>query len=162
MKADRINRLIIISSLSICLFLLLDSYVLPLDTYKGVLVTKTGTAVSRLRVVIYTVQTERGLLTVPSSAYEIIRENDTIVVSRSFVTHSISKVAVYKKGAEYSWRIGFIPLGGLDFLLLLIAGNALYLFFFYNKLKRPQTRRDISIFLVSLTVLFLVFYFLFE
>jgi hypothetical protein len=121
MAADRINRLILIFLLGICLFFLLDCYVLPLDTSKGVLVTKTESATSKLRVAIYRIQTQRTLITVPSRAYSDIKVNDTIEVRRSFITHSIQKVSVYKKGNVYTWRTGFVALGGLDFLVLLIA-----------------------------------------
>ena len=162
MTADQINRATIISLLGISVFLLFDCYVFPLDTSKGVVITKTESATSRLRVAIYRIQTDRNLLTVPPIAYNKINENDTIVVGRSYITHAVQRVAVYKKGDSYSWRIGFISLGGFDFLVLLIVSNAVYLFFFYKKLKKVQTRRDITIFLSFLTALFLLFYFLFE
>lgn len=162
MTANQVNRSILVLLLCICVFIFLDCYKLPLDTYKGVVITKTESTISRLRVAIFTIQTERGLLTVPASAYNSVNENDTILVSRSFITHAIQKVAVYKKGDSYSWRIGFVSLGGLNFLVLLIAANAAYLFVFYQKLKRIQTRSDITIFLAFLTALFLSFYFLFE
>ncbi len=151
--ADRINRFILVSLLGICLFLLLECFVLPLHTSKGVVITKTEQALSRLRVAIFRIKTEKGLITVPSMAYKNTRVNDTIEVGSSFITHSIQRVAVYKKGEAYSWRVGFIALGGLDFLVLLIVANSCYLFFFYRKLKTAQMKGDITFFL---------FYFLFE
>ena len=135
---------------------------LPLDTSKAVVVTKSEQTISKLRVAIYRIQTERTSITVPALAYNNTRENDTIEISRSFITHAIQKVAVYKKGSAYKWRTGFISLGGLDFLVLVIISNTLYLFFFYNKLKRAESRRDVTIFLAFLTALFMLFYFLFQ
>ncbi len=162
MTADRINRLILISLLGISLFMLLDCYMLPLDTSKAVVVTKSEQTLSKLRVAIYRIQTQRTSITIPAMAYNKIRENDTIEVGRSYITHSIQKVAVYKKGTSYTWRTGFVSLGGLNFLILIITSNALYFFFFYKKLKRAESRRDITIFLAFLTALFMLFYFLFQ
>ena len=162
MTADQINRLILISLLSISIFLLLDCYVLPLDTSKGVVVTKTEGSLSGLRVAIYRVETERGLITVPPLAYDNIFVNDTIEVGRSFITHSNQKITIYRKGANYSWRLGFVCLGGLDFLMLLIVGNAVYLFFFYKKIEKAQVRRDITIFITFIFILFSLLNFLFK
>ncbi|MES2328619.1 MAG: hypothetical protein V4539_03385 [Bacteroidota bacterium] len=162
MTADQINRLILVSLLSICLFVLFECYVLPFHTSKGVVVTKTEQALSRLRVVIFKIKTEKGLITVPSSAYKNTNINDTIEVGSSFITHTIQRMAVYKKGDAYSWRVGFVALGGLDFLVLLIVSISSYVFFFYQKMKKEQIKKDITIFLIFLSAIFFLFYFLFE
>lgn len=160
--ADRINRIILVSLLSICLFLLLECFVLPFHTSKGVVITKTEQALSRLRIAIFRIETEKGLLTVSPLAYKNTNVNDTIEIGSSFITHSIQRMAVYKKGDAYNWRVGFIALGGLDFLVLLIIANSSYLFFFYRKLKTAQMKRDITFFLLFLSSIFFLFYFLFE
>ncbi len=74
MTADRINRLILISLLGISLFMLLDCYMLPLDTSKAVVVTKSEQTLSKLRVAIYRIQTQRTSITIPAMAYNKIRE----------------------------------------------------------------------------------------
>ena len=160
--ADRINRSILVALFSICLFLLLDCYVFPLDTSKGIVITKTEQAISRLRIAIFRIKTEKNLITVPPLTYRNTRVNDTIEIGRSFITHVVQKVAVYRKGDAYSWRIGFVSSGGFDFLLLLIVANGSYLFFFYRKLKKAQMKRDITFFLLFLSSIFFLFYFLFE
>lgn len=160
--ANRVDRSILVVLFSICLFLLLDCYVLPLDTSKGVIITKTEQAISRLRIAIFRIKTEKGLITVPSLAYKNTRVNDTIEIGRSFITHVVQRVAVYRKGDAYSWRIGFVSLGGFDFLALLIVANGSYLFFIYRKLKKPQMKRDLTIFLLFLSSIFFLFYFLFD
>ncbi|MES2003253.1 MAG: hypothetical protein V4450_01935 [Bacteroidota bacterium] len=161
MTQDRTNRIVLGFLFGISVFLLLDCYVFPLDTSNGVLVTKTGGTDSRLRVAIYRIETEQGLITAPLTAYNDIKVNDTIEVGRSYITHANLKVSVHGKGAAYSWRIGFIALGGLDFLIFLISSNALYLFFFYKKSKEIQMRRDITIFLTCINMLFFLFCILF-
>jgi hypothetical protein len=100
----------------------------PLDTSKGVIITKTEQ--SRLRIAIFRIETERNLITVPPLAYRNTRVNDTIEIGRSFITHIVQKVAVYKKGDTYSWRIGFVSLGGLDFLVFLLLPMAVIFSFF--------------------------------
>lgn len=160
--ADQINRLILFSFLGICLFMLAETYLLPLDTSKGVVITKTERTLSRLRVAIFRIQTKKNLITVPAMAYNHIMENDTIEIGRSLITHTIQKIAVYKKSNDNSWRIGFISLGGLDYLVLLVITHILYLGVFYKKLKTAEKRRDLTIFISFLSVLFLLFCFLFE
>ncbi len=162
MTADQINRLILFSFLGISLFILLETYVLPLDISKGVVITKTERSISRLRVGIFRIQTEKKSITVPPIAYNRIMVNDTIELGRSLITHTIQKVAIYRKGDANSWRIGFISLGGLDYLILLIISHILYLSIFYKRLASAQKRRDISIFLSFISILFLLFCFLFE
>jgi hypothetical protein len=160
--ADRTNRIILSSLLGVSIFLLLDCYVLPLDTSKGVIVTKTEQSMSRLRIAVFRIQTERGLITVPPLAYRNTRVNDTIEIGRSFLTHIVQRVAVYRKGNAYNWRIGFISLGGFDFLALIIAANGSFLFFIYRKLEKAQMKRDLTFFLLFLSSIFFLFYFLFE
>ncbi len=162
MTADQINRLILFSFLGISLFILLETYVLPFDKSKGVVITKTERSISRIRLSIFRIQTEKSTITVPPIAYNEIMENDTIEISRSLITHTVQKVSVYRKGEDYSWRIGFISLGGLDYLILLIISHILYLALFYKKLKSAQKKRDITIFLSFISILFLLFCFLFE
>jgi hypothetical protein len=67
--AERVNRSILVVLFSICLFLLLDCYVFPLDTSKGVIVTKTEQKISRLRVSIFRIETEKHTVTVPPIGY---------------------------------------------------------------------------------------------
>lgn len=162
MTADEINRFILVSLLSICMFVLFECYVLPFHTSKGVVITKTEQALSRLRVAIFRIRTEKGLITVPPLAYKNTRVNDTIEIGTSFITHSIQRIAVYKKGDAYSWRVGFVLLGGLDFLVLLIVSISSYLFFFYKKIEKAQVRRDITFFFFFLSAIFFLFYLLFE
>jgi|GEM_PF-4204465 hypothetical protein len=161
MKADQINRFVLTLLLVITVFLLLDSYLLPLDTSRGVLVTKTGQETSMLRVAINGKQTQ-WTITVPLRTYNNIEVNDTIEVGRSFITHRILKIGVPAKGKEYSWHIGFVFLGGYDFLTFLIVTISVYLFFFYNKVKRAETKREITIYLGCLCALFILLYYLFQ
>jgi hypothetical protein len=160
--ADRVNRLIIASLLCISLFLLLDCYVFPLETSKGVIVIKTEQKVSRLRVTVFRVETEKNTLTVPPLIYNNTRVNDTIEIGRSYITHVIQKMAVYGKDESYRWRIGFVSSGGLDFLVFLIIANGSYLFYFYRKLTKPRMQRELTIFLLFVSSIFFLFYFLFE
>lgn len=160
--ADWVNRSIHVFLFGTCLFFLLDCYVFPLDTSRGVVITKTEQSLSRLRIAIFRIRTEKGLITVPPLAYKNTRVNDTIEIGRSPITHIVQRVAVYKKGDAYSWRIGFVSSGGLDFLVLLIVTNGSCLFFFYRKLKTAQMKRDVTLFLLFLSSIFFLFYFLFE
>ena len=162
MTTDQINRTILFSFLGISLFILLETYVLPLNTSKGVVITKTERSLSRLRIAVFRIQTEKNTITVPPIAYNRIMENDTIEISRSLITHTLQKVSVYRKGDAFQWRIGFVSLGGLDYLILIIASHILYLTVFYKKLNSAKKRRDISIFLSCISILFLLFCFLFE
>lgn len=162
MTADRLNRIVLFVLLGLCLFLLLDNYLFPLDTSKGVLVTKTEQTFSKLRVVVFRLHTEKLLITVPEIAYKNCKVNDTLEVGRSYLTHVIMKVGVYGKGKSYEWRTGFVPSGGLDFLVFLIICLSAYLFYFYDKFPERQIRRDLTIFLFAITGLFVLFYFLFK
>lgn len=162
MKADQINRFALVALLGITVFLLLDSYVLPMNMVKGVLVTKTGQESSMLHIAIVQKPKQTTLLTVPAETYNHISVNDTIEVGRSFITHRIMKIAVLGKGRAYRWNIGFVFLGGANFLIFLVVSIAAYLFFFYNMVKRAESRREITVYLGFLCGMFIVFYFLFQ
>ncbi len=163
MPANRFYRSVLIFSCFISVFLLLDSLVLPLEKTKAVVVTKSEKAVSKLRVAIYRLETEHNSVTVPYEAYEAIDENDTIVVGRSYLTRKQLQLSVNKKnGKTYNWQIGFVALGGFDFLVFLTVVNLAFLFIGYPLIKRESLRRDLVIFLQVLFLVFLSFYFLFE
>ncbi|MEO8172776.1 MAG: hypothetical protein ABI581_06820 [Sediminibacterium sp.] len=162
MTVDRINRIVLASLLSISVFIFLDCFVFPLQTSKGVVVTKTEQKISRLRVSIFRIGTEKHILTVAPITYRNAEVNDTIEIRSSYVTHVLLKMKIYRKGEVYNWRIGFISLGGLDYLILVVIANGAYLFFFYQKIKRPRIRRDLTIFLTVVSGIFFLFYFLFE
>jgi hypothetical protein len=161
LTADQFYRFILFVLLGLFLLLLMDSYWLPLDYAKGVLVTKTEQSLSMLRVAVFRVHTEKSLITVPGIAYKNIRVNDTIHVGRSYITHKIMKVGLYGKGKSYQWQTGFVISGGLDYLIFLIVSLSAYLFYFSRKISKRETRRDLMIFLVAISGLFMGFYFLF-
>lgn len=162
LTADQFYRFILFVLLGLFLFLLVDSYLLPLDYAKGVLVTKREQSLSMLRVAVFRVHTERYLVTVPGIAYKNIRVNDTIDVGRSYITHVIMKVGLYGKGKSYQWQTGFVLSGGLDYLVFLVISLSAYLFYFSRKISKRETRRDLTIFLVAISGLFMLFYFLFQ
>ncbi len=161
MTVDQINRLFLSLMLGFSVFLLLDSFVFPLDKAKGVLVNKTGQVSSQLRVVIFGDHLERTLIT-SGRAYSNISVNDTIDVYRSKITHSILKIGVYKEGKEYEWRTGCVFSGALNLLVFIIVSNAAYLFYFYKKIKNVQSRSGIVIVLAAPFLLFVFLYFGFQ
>ncbi|MEN9684891.1 MAG: hypothetical protein RLZZ28_677 [Bacteroidota bacterium] len=162
MQPDRFNHFLLISILLASLVLFVDGYFLPLKEFSGVLVSKTERSDAKLRIVIFAVEREKKLLSVPAQAYQTINVNDTIVIGRSRLTNTILKLSLYRAGEKYSWRTGFLFLGGMDFLLLFVIGIPVFLWVYQRNILQPKTRRDMSIYIALLFSVLLLFYFLFN
>lgn len=158
MFTDKNNRIILAVLLILCLLVSLECYVLPLHIQKGVVSNKTGEEDSKLRVAIFQVETDRELITVPPDVYKRIQINDSIEIGRSFFTSQIQRVSVSGKTGASVWQMGFVFLGGSDYLLLLCVCIPVYLFIVYNRINKKSLRRDLTIFLFVLVVIFLVLY----
>lgn len=161
MLSDRFNRFLLLTIFIVSVCLLSDNYFFPLKPVKAVLLSKTALADARLRVVLLSAKREKKLLSVPLQAYHTININDTILLGRSYLTNTILQLQISREGAIYRWQLGFLSLGGMDFLLLFIIGIPVIWCLYATQIKEPKKRRDITLYTLSVFVVLLVLYFLF-
>ena len=161
---DKVCRIVLATLFSVSLLLALDCSLLPVNTSKGVVVTKTESRFSQVNIsLLQHDRREKITLTVSVPVYNRLRENDTILLGRSYLTASPLHLTVYKSdGITYEWRIGFVAYGGMDFLLFEIISTGLYLFVLYFRIQQQHIRRDITFFLSIVFAVFFTLYLLFR
>jgi hypothetical protein len=161
---DKVCRILLAVLFSVSLLLALDCSLLPVNTSKGVVVTKTESRFSQVRLSLLQNRSRiYNTLTVSVPVYNLLQVNDTVVLGRSMITGSPLQLSVYKaEGTVYNWHIGFVAYGGMDFLLFEIISTGLYLFVFYFRIQQPHIRRDITVFLSVVFAVFFTLYLLFR
>ena len=110
MSDEKFNLTLLLTSLFLCLFAYIDSYLAPLNYSTEVIVQKKYFE-NKMR---YRVDKTFELVTkncdfdVTGSLYNAVKENDTIIIMSSKWTKSIQKVTVSELDVDDIYSVGFI------------------------------------------------------
>lgn len=159
MRAKKIHYCILLVSLILCILVVCDAFFSP--SKFSVEIVKDGTApVSGTSTYVYQnfyLTTDRRKYQVDQSFYNYANIGDTIIIHRSAVTNVIKKMSVVRQGMFYTYTESFITRNLGMFIFPAILGIAGFIIF-YERLKNMQGRKNITFFLLIITLALLFGY----
>lgn len=110
MTTERFNFYILILCVFICGFIYFDSYLIPTNSIRDIVVDKKyfeQHGQNGLRNT-YELMTKRNDFDVTASAYNSLLNLDTIMIEKSKLTNSIQKIIVERNNEKFIYEVGFI------------------------------------------------------
>jgi|GEM_PF-5871776 len=144
-------------TLTICLFMIAEVYVLPLkdslETVKDYNLYRSG---RRGKSIHYTMTTEVKTYDITSGLYNDIELNETVVLEKSMITGSLQYARLEREEYIYRYSTGYLrDRAGWFFVGIVILG-VLAMFIFLKKIDSIEGRRNLTygLFIASLLILF--------
>jgi ABC-type multidrug transport system permease subunit len=153
LATEQFQRRMQILSLSICIFILLDGYLIPFNSSKEVVTDhiKRAHPVGSGKIFYYKLITAKRKLNVAGETYSAVKLQDTVIINQSMITRSIQQIVLEKDRNVYVWHVGFLSYDGVAYVVLLMMGIVFFLIF-YKKMDHPKGRQSVGYYLLFLSM----------
>lgn len=159
MKDDsfRHHYFIVLLSLAICLFLYIDSYLIPIESsIQKVQNCSENFHGRRGQNWTYTLEIKGKNYDIPVHLFKALNINDEVVIEKSVFTKSLQRVGVFKEQDLWMYETGYLRVRFGKFLVPINIIGCLLMLIFFNKIDSIPGRGNLSyaLFIFSLILLF--------
>jgi hypothetical protein len=159
-KSAKHHYSILIISLSLCIFLYVDAYLLPLrhstETVKRQNVYRSTGRRGNLDRRTYTISTNVRDYDIPGAVFAVLNTDMNIGLDKSYITGAIQKLSMDNDEATYVYAVGFMRTGFGKFFApaVLLGGVAMLVFFKSHDNLQGRANLTYAVFICSLFLLF--------
>lgn len=163
MKSEKFHRNLIGIAFLLIAFMYADTYLAPPRWNKEKVIRRLQTqpvsGIQSKRAPTFQLFTEQHHYYVSSYIYYATNIDDTIMIDRSWVSHSLKGVKAIHDGEVYETDLGFISSGTGVFFTVFFGFTSLLMYIFYPRISYRTGRTNLSFFLLGISVCLLIFYF---
>lgn len=160
MSTKKIRYSILVASFCVCLFMLVDHYLVSSSTEEQII-----QRVEKLRSVrrgysgfpSYAVETDRKKFNVSEKVYDRVDAGDTVTIFSSVLSQANQKTKLKYNGSYYHYNLGFTGAVIITITLLTLVVGIIAFMILYNKLKYAPGRSNLTVF-ISVAVLAILYF----